>query len=113
MAAREEKSHFRHRGRVAAGVTPRYLYVMAHRMQIMLTDEQYSFLDAEADRSGVSVAELIRRSIDTVYGVVGFKKVSYVTHALGRRPGLPIDDFDDYGRTRRRAPAPSSAACPS
>lgn len=65
---------------------------MAHRIQITLTDDQYSFLHAEAERSSVSVAELIRRAIDTVYGVYGFKKVHFVTHTLGRRPGLPIDD---------------------
>jgi hypothetical protein len=64
---------------------------MAHRIQITLTDEQYSFLDAEADRSSVSIAELIRRAIDTVYGIRGSKKVHLITHTLGRRAGLRID----------------------
>jgi hypothetical protein len=65
---------------------------MAHRIQITLSDEQYEFLKAEADRSSVSIAELIRRAIDTAYGILGFKKVHLITHTLGRRSGLPIDD---------------------
>jgi hypothetical protein len=77
-------------------VTSNYLYLMAHRIQITLSDEQYSFLTAEADRSSVSIAELIRRAVDTVYGVLGFRKVHYVTHTLGRRPGLPLDEGPPY-----------------
>jgi hypothetical protein len=65
---------------------------MAHRIQITLTDEQYSFLKAEAERSSVSIAEQIRRAIDTVYGILGLKKVYFITHTLGRRAGLPLDD---------------------
>ena len=75
---------------------------MAHRIQITLTDDQYSFLSSEADRSSVSIAELIRRSIDTVYGVVGLKTVSYVTHTLGRRPGLSVDDDAPFWAVQRR-----------
>jgi hypothetical protein len=67
---------------------------MAHRIQITLSDDQYEFLKAEADRSSVSIAELIRRAIDTVYGILGFKKVHLITHTLGRRAGLRIDDRD-------------------
>jgi hypothetical protein len=75
---------------------------MAHRIQITLTDDQYSFLAAEADRSSVSIAELIRRSVDTVYGIRGLKAVSYVTHTLGRRPGLPVDDEPTLAAIQRR-----------
>jgi hypothetical protein len=67
---------------------------MAHRIQITLSDEQYEFLKGEADRSSVSIAELIRRAIDTVYGILGFKKVHLITHTLGRRAGLRIDEPD-------------------
>ena len=67
---------------------------MSHRIQITLTDEQYAFLQSEADRSSVSIAELIRRSIDTVYGILGFRKVHLITHTLGRRSGRAIDDPD-------------------
>jgi hypothetical protein len=37
---------------------------MAHRLQVWLTDEQYEALDAEANRTSVAMAELIRRLID-------------------------------------------------
>jgi hypothetical protein len=98
----DETLHFWRWWRVAAGPTANYLYLMAHRIQITLTDDQYSFLDAEADRSSVSIAELIRRSVDTVYGVVGPKTVSYVTHTLGRRPGRAIDEEEPWLAAIRR-----------
>jgi len=44
-----------------------YSYVMAHRMQISLTERQYEALTTEAHRTGLSIAELVRRSIDRVY----------------------------------------------
>jgi hypothetical protein len=42
---------------------------MAHRMQITLEDRQYGLLQRESDRSGASIAALIRRAIDTAYEV--------------------------------------------
>jgi hypothetical protein len=41
---------------------------MAHRMQITLDDRQYERLRREAERSGASIAELVRRAIDRAYG---------------------------------------------
>ncbi len=38
---------------------------MAHRTQITLRDDQYERLRKEAAASGVSLAELIRRAIDS------------------------------------------------
>jgi hypothetical protein len=63
---------------------------MSHRIQVALTNEQYAFLDSEADRSSVSVAELIRRAIDTTYGPYDGSgpKVHVISHELGRRPGI-------------------------
>jgi hypothetical protein len=40
---------------------------MSRRTQITLTDEQYEFLHGEAARSGLSVAELMRRAVDHTY----------------------------------------------
>ncbi|HZQ81263.1 MAG TPA: ribbon-helix-helix protein, CopG family [Gaiellaceae bacterium] len=65
---------------------------MAHRLQVLLSREQYEFLDAEADRSSVSMAELIRRAIDTTYGVDGTRGVFVITHTLGRRVGRRLRD---------------------
>ena len=41
---------------------------MAHRMQITLDDRQYERLRREAEDTGASIAELIRRAVDRAYG---------------------------------------------
>jgi hypothetical protein len=41
---------------------------MAHRMQITLADRQYERLRQEAERTGASLAELVRRAVDRAYG---------------------------------------------
>jgi hypothetical protein len=44
-----------------------YTYIMSHRTQITLTDNQYLRLKEEMARSGATLAELVRRAVDTVY----------------------------------------------
>jgi len=41
---------------------------MSHRTQITLTDEQYDRLRDESRRSGLGLAELVRRAVDRSYG---------------------------------------------
>jgi hypothetical protein len=41
---------------------------MSRRTQITLTDEQYARLRAEAEQTGLGLAELVRRAVDTSYG---------------------------------------------
>jgi hypothetical protein len=65
---------------------------VAQRLQILLTPKQYAFLSDEARRSSVSMGELIRRAIDTTYGLAGAKRVHFVTHTLGRRSGVRLTD---------------------
>jgi hypothetical protein len=43
---------------------------MSHRTQITLTDEQYARLRRESARSGLGLADLVRRAVDRSYGVV-------------------------------------------
>lgn len=43
---------------------------MSHRTQITLTDGQYARLRAESARTGVGLAELVRRALDRSYGAV-------------------------------------------
>jgi len=64
---------------------------MGHRLQITVSSEQYAFLDAEADRSSVSMAELVRRALDTVFGTQGERKIVLINHATGRRSGRRVD----------------------
>ncbi len=41
---------------------------MSHRTQITLTDSQYIRLKHESDRTGVGLAELVRRALAVAYG---------------------------------------------
>lgn len=41
---------------------------MGHRTQITLTEEQYDRLRRESERSGLSLAELVRRAVDRSHG---------------------------------------------
>ena len=41
---------------------------MSHRTQITLEDEQYALLRAESQRTGLGLAELVRRALDATYG---------------------------------------------
>jgi Ribbon-helix-helix protein, copG family len=65
---------------------------VAHRLQITISQTQYAFLDEEAARSSVSMAELIRRAIDTTYEPSGSRRVHVIQHVLGRRAGLRLRD---------------------
>jgi len=65
---------------------------LSHRFQLVLSETQYNFLSAEANRSSVSVAELIRRAIDATYSPTGPNKVHVIVHTLGRRSGVRVPD---------------------
>ena len=92
-----------HRVVTRASLTLLYSYVMAHRMQISLTAQQYETLNAEAWRTGLSIAELVRRAVDGVYrpqlrpsasrlelSVGVWRKPDAAT--TGRRPGIRLRD---------------------
>ena len=64
---------------------------MARRIHITLSEEQYAFLDEEADRSSLSIAELVRRALDTTYVLAGPARVTVIEHTLGRRVGRSVD----------------------
>ena len=40
---------------------------VSRRTHVTLTDEQYDFLHGESARTGLSVAELLRRAVDGTY----------------------------------------------
>jgi hypothetical protein len=40
---------------------------MSRRTQVTLTDRQHAFLRDESNRTGLSIAELVRRAIDNAY----------------------------------------------
>jgi hypothetical protein len=43
------------------------MMAMAHRMQVTLEDRHYDVLQRESERTGASIAALVRRAIDTAY----------------------------------------------
>lgn len=48
---------------------------MSHRTQITLTDGQYRRLRDESARSGLSLAELVRRAVENAYASSGQKEL--------------------------------------
>jgi hypothetical protein len=44
-----------------------HLHHVSRRTQITLTDRQHAFLLTESERTDLSMAELVRRAIDSVY----------------------------------------------
>jgi hypothetical protein len=67
------------------------MHNMPHRLHITVSNAQYEFLNAEADRSSVSIAELVRRSLDTVFGAHGERRLVLINHSTGRRSGRRVD----------------------
>jgi hypothetical protein len=56
---------------------------MSHRTQITLTDRQHAFLLNEKERTGLAVAELVRRAIDTTYRPHNRERVHGLELSLG------------------------------
>lgn len=68
---------------------------MSHRTQITLTDDQYERLRTESERTGVGLAELIRRAVDRSYGTA---KHATVVQALDDSFGSWTDrNYDGEG----------------
>jgi hypothetical protein len=87
----------------------RYVYIdvyrplsrMSRKIQIALTDRQHAFLRDEAERTGLSSAELIRRAIDVVYRPETRPRISGVDLKLELTRGV------DAAVRGRRVPSPS------
>jgi hypothetical protein len=54
---------------------------MSHRTQITLTDSQYARLKRESERTGLGLAELVRRALATVYQEVDGAEATEVLDA--------------------------------
>ena len=65
---------------------------MGRRTQVTLTDAQHGFLHGEAHRTGLSVAELVRRAIDETYRPEERRRVRGfdVTIGLWRNPDAAL-----------------------
>ena len=75
---------------------------MARRTQITLTDDQYEQLKRESERSGASLAELVRRALVQAYGDVGAPERDRGLHAsLGAWRDRDFDGAEYVERLRR------------
>ena len=65
---------------------------MGTRFNLILEDRQYGFLTAESQRLSVSVAELIRRSIDATFSLAEDRRTSGLELSVGvwRRPDAAV-----------------------
>ena len=61
---------------------------MAKHLHVLLSEEHYEFLRVESARTGLSMAELVRRGLDATYEILRRPKVRGVEFRLGlwRRP---------------------------
>ena len=77
----------------------RHLRLMSRKTQLTLTDRQHAYLIGESIRTGLSMAELIRRAIDKVYRPELRPKVPGYELSLGlwRRPDAAV-----VGRRKER-----------
>lgn len=70
---------------------------MAHRTQIMISDHQYRVLRDESERSGMSLAELVRRALARSYGEVSLsERLATLDRSFGgweERPGEERSHF--------------------
>lgn len=75
---------------------------MSHRTQITLEDEQYERLRAESRRSGLGLAELVRRALDQTYGTTTAADVEQALDASFGAWGERDYDGADYVERLRR-----------
>jgi hypothetical protein len=56
---------------------------MSRKTQITLTDRQHGFLRDESDQTGLSMAELIRRALDSTYRPAARRKLNGFELSVG------------------------------
>jgi len=80
---------------------------MSRRTQITLTDRQHAFLTHEAHRTGLSLAELVRRAVDGTYrpGARPRLRGFEVSLGLWERPDTAVVARRGANRANRANPA--------
>lgn len=80
---------------------------MSHRLQITLDDDQYVSLTAESERTGASMAELIRQAVEARLGLEsGEQRAARFRSALSLAAGTWHDRAEDGLEYQRRIRAP-------
>jgi hypothetical protein len=83
-----------------------YTYItLGRRTQITLTDRQHLFLRDESERTGLAMAELIRRAVDTTYRPFSRPRLGGFELSVGvwRDPDAAVS-----GRRARRSHRPTA-----
>lgn len=65
--------------------------MLKERLQILVTAEQRRLLEAEAGRTGTSVAALIRAAIDQRYGTISREDRRRAVEEIGRMKGRYVE----------------------
>jgi hypothetical protein len=73
---------------------------MSRRTQITLTDRQHAFLCDESSRTGLAMAELVRRAVDATYRPYARRRVRGLELSVG--VWRPLDEALVARRIRRR-----------
>jgi Ribbon-helix-helix protein, copG family len=80
---------------------------MSHRLQITLDDDQYESLTAESERTGASMAELVRQAVEARLGLESTEqRAAKFRRALGTAAGTWHDRTEDGLAYQRRIRAP-------
>jgi hypothetical protein len=66
---------------------------MTRRLQILIDEPRYEALERESRRTGRSVADLIRESVDVVYGLDRAERRAALDSLLAEEP-MPVEDWD-------------------
>ena len=66
---------------------------MTRRLQILIDEPRYELLERESQRTGRSIAELIRDSVDAVYGVDRAARRGALESILAEEP-MPVEDWE-------------------
>lgn len=75
---------------------------MSHRTQITLTDQQYALLKRESERTGTSLAELVRRAVSASCARGNDEDAARVLEATAGAWGDPGEDGAAYVERIRR-----------
>lgn len=67
---------------------------MTRRLQILVDEPRYALLERESERTGMSIAELVRDSVDRVYGVDRAARRAALDSILAEPP-MPVEDWGD------------------
>lgn len=74
---------------------------MSHRTQITLTDDQYAALKRESGRTGLGLAELVRRALAATYRTPGGDRSAALDESFGAWADRDFDGEEYVERLRR------------